>query len=129
MNNLNKTGETNASNKVPSGTPANPPKTKGATRRQSIACQIAGSVCIWATIEQITTNGAASTGFTAFSQKGKSAGQNQYFNIIHRRIIASAHVKGCSIVQLTSDKQRLHTLRVYESLGFEATHEGFKLKL
>ena len=35
----------------------------------------------------------------------------------------------CSIVQLTSDKRRPDALRFYESLGFEATHEGFKLKL
>lgn len=35
----------------------------------------------------------------------------------------------CNIVQLTSDKQRPDALRFYESLGFEATHEGFKLKI
>lgn len=44
--------------------------------------------------------------------------------------IAQAHAKEvCSIVQLTSDKQRADALRFYQSLGFEATHEGFKLKL
>lgn len=43
--------------------------------------------------------------------------------------INRATEKGCSIVQLTSDKQRPEALRFYESLGFEATHEGFKLKL
>jgi ribosomal protein S18 acetylase RimI-like enzyme len=43
--------------------------------------------------------------------------------------IARARERNCSIVQLTSDKQRLDALRFYESLGFEATHEGFKLKL
>lgn len=43
--------------------------------------------------------------------------------------IARARERGCSIVQLTSDKQRPDALRFYESLGFEATHEGFKLKL
>lgn len=43
--------------------------------------------------------------------------------------IARAREKNCSIVQLTSDKQRPDALRFYESLGFEATHEGFKLKL
>jgi len=37
--------------------------------------------------------------------------------------------KNYSIVQLTSDKQRPDALRFYESLGFEATHEGFKLKI
>ncbi|MFT5287763.1 MAG: GNAT superfamily N-acetyltransferase [Planctomycetota bacterium] len=43
--------------------------------------------------------------------------------------IRRAAEKNCSIVQLTSDKQRPEALRFYESLGFEATHEGFKLKL
>ncbi len=43
--------------------------------------------------------------------------------------IARAKEKKCSIVQLTSDKKRPDALRFYEKLGFEATHEGFKLKL
>ncbi|MFT5658502.1 MAG: GNAT superfamily N-acetyltransferase [Gammaproteobacteria bacterium] len=37
--------------------------------------------------------------------------------------------KNCSIVQLTSDKQRPDAMRFYESLGFQATHEGYKLKI
>jgi GNAT superfamily N-acetyltransferase len=43
--------------------------------------------------------------------------------------IDSARRKQCRIIQLTSDKQRPDALRFYESLGFTATHEGFKLKL
>jgi ribosomal protein S18 acetylase RimI-like enzyme len=43
--------------------------------------------------------------------------------------IARAREKNCSIVQLTSDKQRPGALKFYELLGFQATHEGFKLKL
>ena len=43
--------------------------------------------------------------------------------------INRARQRNCSIVQLTSDKQRPGALRFYESLGFEATHEGFKLKI
>ena len=43
--------------------------------------------------------------------------------------IDSARQKRCRIIQLTSDKQRPDALRFYESLGFVATHEGFKLKL
>ena len=37
--------------------------------------------------------------------------------------------KGCRLVQLTSDKERTDTHRFYRSLGFEMTHEGFKLLL
>jgi len=43
--------------------------------------------------------------------------------------IARAKARKCKIVQLTSDKGRPAALRFYESLGFKATHEGFKLKL
>ncbi len=43
--------------------------------------------------------------------------------------INRATERQCSLVQLTSDKQRPDAIRFYESLGFKATHEGFKLKL
>ena len=43
--------------------------------------------------------------------------------------IERAKERQCHIVQLTSDKQRTHAIRFYESLGFKASHEGFKLKL
>ncbi|ENP8319986.1 TPA: GNAT family N-acetyltransferase [Vibrio vulnificus] len=43
--------------------------------------------------------------------------------------IEQAKNKGCTIVQLTSDKQRPDAIRFYEKLGFKATHEGFKLAL
>jgi GNAT superfamily N-acetyltransferase len=36
---------------------------------------------------------------------------------------------GCRIVQLTSDKRRTGAHAFYKSLGFAATHEGFKLEL
>jgi len=43
--------------------------------------------------------------------------------------IARAKAKNCTILQLTSDKQRPNAIKFYESLGFTASHEGFKLKL
>lgn len=43
--------------------------------------------------------------------------------------INRAKEKGCSLVQLTSDKRRTEAIKFYEKLGFKASHEGFKLKL
>ena len=43
--------------------------------------------------------------------------------------IERARNRGCSLVQLTSDKSRSDAIRFYESLGFVASHEGMKLEL
>jgi GNAT superfamily N-acetyltransferase len=45
------------------------------------------------------------------------------------RAIERARTRGCRIIQLTADKQRADAIRFYQSLGFEATHEGFKRQL
>jgi GNAT superfamily N-acetyltransferase len=37
--------------------------------------------------------------------------------------------RGCGLVQLTSDKRRADAHRFYEALGFEGTHQGYKLSL
>jgi GNAT superfamily N-acetyltransferase len=41
--------------------------------------------------------------------------------------IEKARMRGCKLVQLTSDKQRPEAIRFYENVGFMATHEGLKL--
>lgn len=43
--------------------------------------------------------------------------------------IAESARRGCSLVQLTSDRTRTDAHRFYEKLGFTATHLGFKLEL
>ncbi len=43
--------------------------------------------------------------------------------------IAEARKRGCGLVQLTSDKRRPEAHAFYEALGFQATHEGYKLPL
>ncbi len=60
----------------------------------------------------------------ARSHRGKGAGRRMIESVIER-----ARERQCGIVQLTSDKQRPEALRFYRSLGFNATHEGFKLKI
>ena len=43
--------------------------------------------------------------------------------------IEESRGRGCTIVQLTSDKARVDAHRFYDRLGFANTHEGFKLTL
>jgi ribosomal protein S18 acetylase RimI-like enzyme len=43
--------------------------------------------------------------------------------------IAESRKRGCGLVQLTSDKHRSGAHAFYEALGFQATHEGYKLPL
>ncbi|TDO66587.1 putative N-acetyltransferase YhbS [Kribbella sp. VKM Ac-2571] len=43
--------------------------------------------------------------------------------------VEESRTRGCTLVQLTSDKSRTDAHRFYTNLGFANTHEGFKLKL
>ncbi|MPR33550.1 GNAT family N-acetyltransferase [Salmonirosea aquatica] len=61
---------------------------------------------------------------THSGHRGQGIGKQVFDYAINR-----AKAKGCRMIQLTSDKQRPDAIRFYESLGFEATHEGMKLKL
>ena len=46
-----------------------------------------------------------------------------------RWAIDQARDRGCTLVQLTSDKRRPDAHRFYDRLGFQPTHEGYKLPL
>ncbi|MFH7004792.1 GNAT family N-acetyltransferase [Flavobacterium bizetiae] len=61
---------------------------------------------------------------TRSDYRGKGMGTKVLTYAINR-----AKEKGCSLVQLTSDKRRTEAIKFYEKLGFKASHEGFKLKL
>jgi len=49
--------------------------------------------------------------------------------LLMRRAIEEARRAGCYKVALTSNKQRADAHRFYQRLGFQATHEGFRLDL
>ncbi|WP_406505638.1 GNAT family N-acetyltransferase [Streptomyces sp. NBC_01602] len=46
-----------------------------------------------------------------------------------KQAVDRARLRGCALVQLTSNKRRADPHRFYESLGFDRSHEGFKLAL
>jgi len=60
----------------------------------------------------------------ASSRRGQGLG-----HVMIQWAIAECRRRGCGLVQLTMNKSRKDSHRFYESLGFEATHEGFKLVL
>lgn len=61
---------------------------------------------------------------TNLNYRGQGIGTKVFEYIIER-----AKEKGCNMLQLTSDKQRLEAIKFYETIGFVPTHEGMKLKL
>ncbi|MDH6232518.1 GNAT superfamily N-acetyltransferase [Mesorhizobium soli] len=75
------------------------------------------------------------------SRKGAWRGQIEAVRIAgHRRgsglgrqmfqwAIAQCRERGCNLVQLTTDRDRLDAHRFYEQLGFTAGHIGYKLAL
>lgn len=60
----------------------------------------------------------------ASSRRGQGLG-----HVMIEWAIAECRRRGCGLVQLTMNKSRKDSHRFYESLGFRATHEGFKLNL
>lgn len=60
----------------------------------------------------------------AASRRGRGLG-----HLMLRWAIEECRRRGCGLVQLAMNKSRADTLRFYQSLGFVASHEGFKLRL
>jgi GNAT superfamily N-acetyltransferase len=46
-----------------------------------------------------------------------------------RAVIAVARERGCTVLQLTTNKVRKDAQRFYEQLGFQRSHEGMKVRL
>lgn len=56
--------------------------------------------------------------------RGQGLGRQMFEWAIHE-----CRKRDCKLVQLTTDKSRADARQFYESLGFEASHEGMKLAL
>jgi GNAT superfamily N-acetyltransferase len=52
-----------------------------------------------------------------------------YGKTMIRWAIETARERGCGMVQLTSNKKRVDAHRFYNTLGFDQSHEGFKMFL
>ncbi|MGG0459533.1 N-acetyltransferase family protein [Bacillus mycoides] len=61
---------------------------------------------------------------TASSKRGKGIGSK-----LIKWAIQRAKLRGCHLVQLTTDKERQEALQFYKKLGFKDSHEGLKLFL
>lgn len=57
-------------------------------------------------------------------ERGRGLGRQMVEWSVHE-----ARQRGCHLLQLTTNRQRPDARRFYESLGFEATHDGMKLGL
>jgi ribosomal protein S18 acetylase RimI-like enzyme len=75
------------------------------------------------------------------SRRGAWRGQIESVRVAHAKrsggigtamfewAVAECRRRGCSLVQLYTDKSRKDAHRFYERLGFKASHEGMKLAL
>ena len=60
----------------------------------------------------------------AAALRGAGAGQQMFTWALEQ-----FKARGCTVVQLTTDRSRADAQRFYQKLGFEASHLGFKIKL
>ena len=60
----------------------------------------------------------------AETHRGSGLGQQMF-----EWAIEQCRVRGCNLVQLTTDKTRSDAHRFYDRLGFAASHTGYKLAL
>jgi GNAT superfamily N-acetyltransferase len=60
----------------------------------------------------------------AAEQRGSGLGQRMF-----EWAIAQCRTRGCTLIQLTTDRERPDAHRFYERLGFVGSHVGYKLML
>jgi len=103
----------------------------GDPRNTVVVAELAGSIV--GTMQLILIPSLTRRGGLRMEIEGVRVASAHRRTGIGRRMIAwavaEARDQGCTLVQLTTDKRRTDARRFYESLGFEATHEGLKLTL
>jgi GNAT superfamily N-acetyltransferase len=100
---------------------------------QQLAVAVDGAGAVVGTLQLSFIPGIARTGAwrgqieavrIAQALRGSGVGQQMF-----EWAIAQCRARGCTLVQLTTDKGRPDAHRFYEKLGFVASHEGYKLGL
>jgi GNAT superfamily N-acetyltransferase len=100
---------------------------------QQLAVAVDGAGAVVGTLQLSFIPGIARTGAwrgqieavrIAEALRGSGVGQQMF-----EWAIAQCRARGCTLVQLTTDKGRPDAHRFYEKLGFVASHEGYKLGL
>ena len=103
----------------------------GDPRNTVVVAELAGEVV--GTMQLIVIPSLTRRSAQRLEIEGVRVAANQRGAGLGRRMISwavsEARASGCTLVQLTTDKRRVDARRFYESLGFEATHEGMKLAL
>lgn len=84
--------------------------------------------CHLTLMPSLTFSGNMRLQIEAVRVKSNIRGQNLGQQMI-KFAIGWAKEHGATIIQLTTNKERVDALRFYKKLGFKATHEGMKLYL
>ncbi len=84
--------------------------------------------CHLTIMPSLTFKGSSRMQIEAVRVKEKYRGQ-KIGNWMFEQALEYAKSNGVSIIQLTTNKKRPEAKRFYETLGFEASHEGMKLNL
>ncbi|MFI5491249.1 GNAT family N-acetyltransferase [Actinoplanes sp. NPDC051859] len=100
-------------------------------RNELIVAELAGQIvgtCQLTYTPSLSRRGTERMTIEAVRVRADQRGQG-----LGRRMMAwsldRARDRGCRLAQLTTDKRRSDAHRFYAGLGFQATHEGFKISL
>ena len=85
--------------------------------------------CVQITIMPGLSRGATRRGQIEGMRIARGRRSQGYGNALAAWAIDYCRTRGCTLVQLTTDRQRDGPVQFYERLGFRTTHHGMKLEL